>query len=237
MRSPSPLKSRLRGLVLVRVVGPCLLAREAEPLDDQAHAAGAVAHTKAILGERAEIVERVGGDAVDFGIGSGDDRCGEALLLRSIEPASAPRAGTILEPSEAFDVVALDGVAERLALHAGGHRRLREAHAVECVGDGQEALDRARRRIPPCHRSQLVRREEIAPDLGLSALHDGALRIKSRLTPYESRTGREGNPPSHKIMRTVSENGITVRRAPQRPFSTASALSGLPRIAARRSAF
>ena len=113
-RSRSPLESGLRRCVFFRVVGPRLLPREAEAFDDVAHAGRAVVDIEAVLGQRAQVVERVSREAVLLRIRTCDDDRGELLLLLRVEFARTARARAIVEAVEPFRVVALDRIAERL---------------------------------------------------------------------------------------------------------------------------
>ena len=93
---------------------PCLLAGEAEPLDDLAHAGRPIGGVELLLGDRAQIIERVGARAVLIGIGTSDDDRGEPLLLLRVQLARPARFVTIVEAVDAFGVVALDRIAERV---------------------------------------------------------------------------------------------------------------------------
>ena len=143
-----PPKSRLRGLVLVGVVRPCLLSREAEPAHHAAHRSrDGTACRSAPREKQSEILQRVGRDAVDLGIGTGQDHLGKLGLLVGVEPRWTTIAPAIRKTVDAVGVVANNPVAQRLPVHASRPRRRLPAHARQAhwrspAGDA-----------PPAHRA------------------------------------------------------------------------------------
>ena len=93
----------------------CLLSREAEPSDHFAHAGRMIFGFEALSGDRAEIVERVGRNAVFVGIGASHNDFGKRLFLTGIELARPARLVTIVEAVDAFGIVALDRITKRLS--------------------------------------------------------------------------------------------------------------------------
>ena len=85
----------------------------------------------------AQVGARPGRDAVPFRIGRGEDTRGQGGLLGLAQPLGAPRLGAVVQPRDAFIVVADHRVAQRLALHAGEPGGLGPAHALQGVRDRQ----------------------------------------------------------------------------------------------------
>ena len=76
-----------------------------------------IGHIPPFSRNRCEIFKRICGDAVDFGIGAGDDELRQIVLLVGIELARAARLGAVVKTIKALGVVALNRIAERLRIN------------------------------------------------------------------------------------------------------------------------
>ena len=75
----APFKGLCGGRVFLRIAGPCLLSREAQPSHDAAHRGGMQRLAEARLADPHQVVERIGRDAIRLGIGAGDDDASDLL--------------------------------------------------------------------------------------------------------------------------------------------------------------
>ena len=146
----------------------------------------------AALNNLDKVIERVGRDAILIGIGTFDQKFGQLLLLRRIELARAARFAAVEEALQPFCVVALDGVAQRLPLHARCPRRRVDRHPAQNMRDPQHAAARPIVFLRPREPQERFHAVEIASHFRL-APHD-ALRINDRLALHESRKNADGNP-------------------------------------------
>jgi len=163
--SSSPFFEGLNGLgVLLRVDGPGLLARKAEPAHDARHRLGSHRLVEARLDEAAQIGQRPSAGLTPVGIRPAQDAIDQNSLLGLAQPLRPVTLGPIHEPGDPFGVEALDGVAQGLALDAGCARGLSPAHALHRVGDGQEPKRRASPALLLCHAAQLCRRLQVRSD-------------------------------------------------------------------------
>jgi hypothetical protein len=126
---------------------------ETEAMQNGAHSRWTVAYAEALFGDGACILKRVSGDAAFLRIGANTDDPGEFLFLRGIELAIAPGTWAVLKSFHAFSIVALDGIAQRLALDPSSLRGSGKTHAFKRVGKAKKPLYLARRGIAARHRS------------------------------------------------------------------------------------
>src|SRR4051794_22265069 len=118
---------------------PRLLPREVEALQQLEHAALAVADPEPPLDEDAQVAGAPGDAAVALEARAAEDERLERGLLPLIERAGTAGTGPLAETFDAFRVVAVHPVPERLPGHAGEPRRLLARQAVERVGEREQA--------------------------------------------------------------------------------------------------
>jgi transposase-like protein len=75
-----------------------------------------------------------GPDAVDLGIATFEDDLRQLCFLSGFEFAQAAGLGAVVEPGKPFRAVALDRIAQRLALDAGNPGSFSEGHPFHGVG-------------------------------------------------------------------------------------------------------
>ena len=71
---------------------------------------------EALGGEQREVLQRIGRDAVDLGIGAGEDYLGKLRLLVGVEPRRTTIAPTIRKTCDAIAIVANNPIAQRLTM-------------------------------------------------------------------------------------------------------------------------
>src|SRR4051794_20214402 len=118
---------------------PRLLPREVEALQQLEHAALAVADPEPPLDEDAQVAGAPGDAAVALEARAAEDERLERGLLPLIERAGTAGTGPLAETFDAFRVVAVDPVPERLPGHAGEPRRLLAGEALQRVGEREQA--------------------------------------------------------------------------------------------------
>src|SRR3954471_18387685 len=118
---------------------PRLLPREVEALQQLEHAALAVADPEPPLDEDAQVAGAPGDAAVAPQARAAQDERLERGLLPLIERAGTAGTGPLAETFDAFRVVAVDPVPERLPGHAGEPRRLLAGEALQRVGEREQA--------------------------------------------------------------------------------------------------
>jgi hypothetical protein len=121
--------------------------------------------------------------------------------LRRIEFTRPARFGAVEQTLQPFRVIALDGVAKRLPLHARRPRRRADRHAPERMSNPQHATARSIVLLRPRKPKQRFLAVKILSNF-CSAPHD-ALRINNRLAFDESRKIADGNPLSQFILGSV----------------------------------
>ena len=116
-----------------------------------------------LLANAHQILARESRNAGHLRIGAGEYDANELGLLLRIELRRSPVAWQVGEPVKAMLVVADHPVAQRLAVHARRLRRLLSTHAIERIGNCQDAPCNARIAL---HLGKLAqhRRGAVAPD-------------------------------------------------------------------------
>ena len=94
---------------------------------------------EALLADAGQVFERVGRQPARLRIGAGQHDPHQLGLLLSVERRRASVTPAVGEAADPVLVVAQHPVAQRLAVHARCFRRRLPAHAVERVGDCQDA--------------------------------------------------------------------------------------------------
>ena len=97
-----------------------------------------------LLADAHQVLEREGRQAARLRIGPGKHNAHQLGLLLRVELGRTPIAPAVGEPVDPMLVVADDPVAQSLAVHACRPGRLLPAHAIERVGDRQDAASNAR---------------------------------------------------------------------------------------------
>src|SRR3954452_16128114 len=142
-------KSRLGGRVFLRMARARLLSREPETLQQPSERPGMHPLAEALLADIGQVLERVGRTTAGLWIGPIQHDAHQLGLLLRVErgrPTIAPAVGEAVDP---MLVVAQHPVAQRLPVHACRPGCLLPAHAVESVGDRQDAARHTRVRPRP----------------------------------------------------------------------------------------
>src|SRR5262245_39123600 len=149
-----------------------------------------------LLDDRHQIVAREGAEAVLLRIGPGHDDGEQFGLLVECQHRRTAAVPVVAEPGDTVRVVADDPVPERLAVHAGALRRLSTAHALERIGDPQQASGDAGVRLGLGELAQ-HRRCAVLADLQLrhrssprSNRSDHGVRIEGRWESLDGNTSR-----------------------------------------------
>jgi hypothetical protein len=118
---------------------------------------------KPLLANAHQILARKGRKPAHLWVRAGEHDANELGLLLGVKLRRAPVTWPVGEPIDAIRVVADDPIAQRLTVHARRLRRLVSAHAIERVGNGQDAPRHARIALGLRQLAQHHRRA-IAPD-------------------------------------------------------------------------
>ena len=144
----------------------------------------------AAFGDRNQIFERVGRNAVLVRIGAFDQKLAQLLLLRRVKLARTARLGAIEQAVQPLSIVALDGVAQRLPLHASGPRRRADGHPAERMGNAKHTAARPIVLLRPRKPQQRFLAAKILSHFCPAPHH--APQINHRLALYESRKNNLG---------------------------------------------
>src|SRR5215213_6058787 len=139
----------LRPRVGLGVDRPRLLPGEVEALDQPQHPGLAVAHPEAALDQGAQVAGAPGDAAVALELRAPEDQRLERRLPALVQAARPSRARPVAQAVDALGVVAVDPVPQRLPVHARGPRRRAPAHAVQGVGQGEQAAADPSVPLPP----------------------------------------------------------------------------------------
>src|SRR4051794_18784323 len=123
-------------------------ARTARALDQPPHAALAVGHAVAVLGNATEIDDAPGGEAVAFRVRAAQHDRLERRLLALAQPGPTAGARLVAQARDARGVEPDHPVAQRLAIHPRGPRRRRPAHPIQHLRPARAAAPRRGRRVP-----------------------------------------------------------------------------------------
>ena len=140
-----------------------LLSRQTKAAQDAAHRRDVQALAEPLLAEADEVLARERREAAGFGIGPGKDDLQQLRLLVWLELRRTAIAREVGEPVKAMLVVAQHPVAQRLAIRTCRPSCILAAHAIERVGNRQDAPSNARMGLALRHFAQ-HRRGAIAPD-------------------------------------------------------------------------
>jgi hypothetical protein len=180
----------LRGLVGFAVAGPDLLPGEVERLDQAPHAALAVDDAEALFGDAAQVDDAPGRHPVALRVGAAQHDSPQRRLLALAHPGPTAGAGLVAQALHPFGVEADHPVPQRLPVHPRRVGRRLSAHAIQHVGQRDQA-----RRHPaislPSRQAAQFRRLQVRPDR----------QWRAHPVPSVRSEGRESRPPGHRPTR------------------------------------
>ena len=170
-RLAAPFCERLaRCRIRLRMRRSRLLPGQGELVHQLAHMRGVVRRAPALLNLVAQLGQGPGAQARGLHVWPVQHQPLQGCLLRPVQPRRPTRARSVVQSGKTLGVVAHNGIAQRLPVHAGEPRCLSPRQALQRARNRLHARGRRSIFLPPRQPSQL-RRRYLRADLQRSATH------------------------------------------------------------------